>query len=528
MPNLPQDDTSGPRFTISERVRIMRDALVNNVAPLTGALVGLVLVPLMLHGLGSETYGLWLAALALAGLIQEFDFGLGWSIARSVAAAEAAGSLADEVRFVRASVSACAILGVAGGAAICAAGSVVAGSMALSNELLATAPTIFACVALAFVADHVFGVGIGILYGLRRFATLNLLMTATTIARSGGFAAILLLGGTVTAIAAWHAGVSITAAIIGHLWIRRTSPFIGLAPGRLDWSAIGPHVPFGVSSALIAFASGFVWQAPQLLIGAMLGSPSIATYHVGLRFPLAAMSIVERASSTIFPAASFHRASHERSTIELLEVSTRLAFLFTVPVCLVLWAVGEPLLHLWLGRSASSDLLLVYYLGCIGLLVNATCTCAYQVLWATGRTRPLIVLFAIVGIADVSLTLTSVAWIGVIGAAVALLAALTLQAIGLLAIASRVFNFSLWRLLAFALDGTPLAFATCLATAMLLVEVIPAGWVQIILLSSVASIAYGVVLYLTGAREEERALVKTPLAKLVTMLRAALRSLARR
>ena len=49
---------SGYTVDLSERVRLMRDSLINNAVLFVSAPVGIILVPIMLRGLGTEGYGL--------------------------------------------------------------------------------------------------------------------------------------------------------------------------------------------------------------------------------------------------------------------------------------------------------------------------------------------------------------------------------------------------------------------------------------------------------------------------------------
>ena len=56
--------TSARSFDIEHRLRLMRDGMVNYSGFVTSGLAGIILVPVMLRCLGTESYGLWLVALA--------------------------------------------------------------------------------------------------------------------------------------------------------------------------------------------------------------------------------------------------------------------------------------------------------------------------------------------------------------------------------------------------------------------------------------------------------------------------------
>src|SRR5512146_3209807 len=68
-----------------EKTRLMRDGTVHALGLSLSSVAGLILVPLMVHGLGVEGYGLWAAAMAAIGIFGAFDLGLRLLIVRDIA-----------------------------------------------------------------------------------------------------------------------------------------------------------------------------------------------------------------------------------------------------------------------------------------------------------------------------------------------------------------------------------------------------------------------------------------------------------
>src|SRR5205085_12224979 len=68
-----------------ERLELMRRGLTNYLGTLVPCLIGLAIVPVMLHSLNAAAYDIWIAALSLRVLIGGCDLGLGWGIRRGVA-----------------------------------------------------------------------------------------------------------------------------------------------------------------------------------------------------------------------------------------------------------------------------------------------------------------------------------------------------------------------------------------------------------------------------------------------------------
>src|SRR5258706_15162219 len=83
---------------VAQRVRLIRDGLVNNFNFVLSALVGVCLVPFMLRHLGAESYGLYIATVSLAGGVGAFDFGIGWTVVRDLAPRRSKASDFSETR----------------------------------------------------------------------------------------------------------------------------------------------------------------------------------------------------------------------------------------------------------------------------------------------------------------------------------------------------------------------------------------------------------------------------------------------
>src|SRR3954471_1066211 len=66
--------------------RLVRNGAVNVAGQVVAMLAGLALVPLLLHELGAESYGVLLLALTCAGFAAFLDLGAGSAITREVAA----------------------------------------------------------------------------------------------------------------------------------------------------------------------------------------------------------------------------------------------------------------------------------------------------------------------------------------------------------------------------------------------------------------------------------------------------------
>ena len=86
------------------------------------SLIGIVLVPVMLKGLGEDSYGIWIAALSVAGTVGLIDFGLGLSITREAATSLSGDDAGTAARFIATAGTAWILIGVVGGFTIATLG----------------------------------------------------------------------------------------------------------------------------------------------------------------------------------------------------------------------------------------------------------------------------------------------------------------------------------------------------------------------------------------------------------------------
>src|SRR5262249_9400590 len=145
-------DRGEPRaasLPLHERVRLMRDGLLQNVALVVSGVVGIVIVPIVLHGLGEAAYGFWLMAGSLAAVLGCVDLGLGMTTTREVAAARN-----DETaRIVRSAGNLYLALGVAGGVVLFVAGEAMRGQLHLGGDADAHAALVLVLTGANLVTD---------------------------------------------------------------------------------------------------------------------------------------------------------------------------------------------------------------------------------------------------------------------------------------------------------------------------------------------------------------------------------------
>lgn len=528
----PQADDSrrsdtGQALKVPERVRLMLDGIVNNLSLLAAGAVGILLVPMMLRGLGAEAYGLWIIAISLPGIVGAVDFGLGISVALQVSACRDDESKRQAARFVMAAKNVNVAMGLLGAVVICLVGIFSGGSIHLTPANMQLIPAVLGLVGLSHVCAWVGGFETEVLCGLRRFDMMNLIAVAATLVEFGGMVGLMVAGRGLVSVAAWHAVVAAGAAYASYAAVARLEPLYRLRLGRIEWGTIRPNIPFSLFTQFAEAARSFLWQAPPLVIGLVLGSSSVVPYHIGRRIPQMISTLYMRASAVFFPAVSEHAHSENRAAIrEILEVGTRWIVVWALPLCLGLWILAPKLLQAWIGNVPPGTVL-VLRLITAAVFAEAVAAASIQLLWALGAMRTIFIIPTSVVVTSLGLTFVLLPRIGVVGAGWGLSLPMALGAVAFLYIATRTCGIRMCDPIITAFAGLLLPVLVCSAISMVISHFSGQGWTGVIGATLGGGLGYLIGFCFAGAREEERTLLRQGLEAPITAGRSLYKRLRR-
>jgi O-antigen/teichoic acid export membrane protein len=494
-----------------ERQRLMRDAVVNNLAAPVTAVVGILLVPVMLRALGQDNYGLWIVAVSMSGVIAPIDLGLHLSVNRAVAA-DPSGGEGHNVGFVRSAAGVYILVGIAGCIFLGGAGILSGGTLHLPPVELGTASLVFWLVGAAFCADRIGAFGTAVLAGLRRFDLINLIAGLGSVAWAGGVIAILMNGGAIADFAACLFAVAVLKSI-GTLWlIARLRPAYRFRPDLLHWKPLRLHMPFAASSLLMDTLSSVSWNSAPVLIGYISGSAAAVPFYVGQKFPVAVSAMSCRAAEVLFPAASESRHDLVKSR-ELLRVGSRLIMVMLLPFAALLFVAAPDILHAWIGDPPPGSAAVLRIMSA-AVLAEGVLLAPVQLFWGRGIMRPILITNLAQGFGVVALTVALVYPLGAPGAAWGMLIPIGVSAAILFAAASRACEINAWELAAGALRGLGLPVLACVLGTWAVLRFGGGGrlWV-------VAALFAGVLMYLAvllglGGNGEERRFARGALNRL--------------
>ncbi len=370
--------------------RLARNFTANFAFSASTALIGLLVIPLYIRFLGVEPYGLIAFYVALRGVLQIFDLGMGSVVnrefARELASPDPHPDRRDALRTFEAIYW---LFGIVAGAILILAAPLIAQSW-LKAELLSTEKVVSAVrltgvvVALQWPAMYYQNA----LLGLERHLSLNVVLVSTAAALHG--VALLL---TVTiwrdVNAFFLCAIAAYALQTGTLALLAARAGSSGGRGRFRVNALRYVSRFAVGVGGISVAGAALAQVDKLVLSTVLSLSVFAYYSLATVVAGALTIVVTPIFNTFYPRFSSLIASGRDSDLRALHhFGAQLLTVAIAPAALMLLFFGRALIEIWTGSAATAAAVApVAVLLAMGTAINGVMTLLYAQQLAHGWTR---------------------------------------------------------------------------------------------------------------------------------------------
>lgn len=316
--------------------------IAGKVAPLA---VSLLTVPLYIHTIGLERYGILALCWLMLGYLGFLELGMGPSLQQRVAALKS-GDVKERAELFWTALWINLTMGVVGGVVIYFFANLYFGMMGeVSPEVASEITRCIPWLALAFPVDLVNSVMVGAMKGRERFLEVNLVSSASSVAMTTfPLLVAILIGPRLDHLVAISLLARAAAAIIQFFQVRRFLP-LGRpqGPQRESSKAL---ISFGAWVSVTTILTPVLASADRLAIGAMLGAAAVSLYTIPYNLAGRSRIFSDSLGSSLFPRFASLTAT-ERDSLERSATQVML----TLMTPLTLWAIVffGPFLRLWIG-----------------------------------------------------------------------------------------------------------------------------------------------------------------------------------
>ena len=453
-------DTAAPSVLVPEPSQTP-PSLLRNIALNIGGrglltVLALLSTPLLVHQLGNETYGVYILALTMGGLLGLLDLGLTPAVITLLSRSWHHRAYDDMQKIISTALTFYLAIGAIGGVGIALLVPwMVTDLLHVPQPLVGAAQFALWLNTLAFALGMWMSVFSAIPVALERYdiitprlVVLALITNATTIA----FA---LLGGGLEGLVAIN--VLGTALGLGLFFAvsRSLLPGFNYRPG-FDPGSFRSLAGFSVFKFAGTLGGALAFRFDQFAIGALLGLKAVSLYAIPANITMRIIAIIMELLAPLYPRASKLKGDQE-AIHSLLLRGTHMIALFSGLLLTTLFVFADPVLQYWIGgdqgvevaRESSSTmrwLLAAFYIQALAAIPSIFC----EALGRPDVNNGFAVASAII---NVPLVLILVPQLGIVGAAVALFINSAIQTMAFIVFATRrVINMPIsqlfWRAIA--------------------------------------------------------------------------------
>ena len=380
-------DSENSKIVGSEKSLLAKNSLWNLLgqgAPLFAAAFS---IPLLIHSLGVDRFGMLTLAWLAIGYLSLFDFGVGRATTKYVAEYLSEGRQTEIPQLVLTSIVALVAIGVVIGAVIAwTTPWIVHVALRVPSDLIVEATQSLYIIALSLPLVLGATASRGYLEGAQRFALVNMIRIPGNVALVSAPLLVLPFSNSlVPVVASLVASRAALFAAYSCLSLRNL-------PGRhtvsMRWDALNLRklLGFGGWLTLTNVVGSLMSSAyiDRILISHLLGIGALTFYVTPFEIISKLLIIPGSLIAVLFPAF-VTRAADPHQLASLYFRAIRYIYIALLPLTMVVLTWAGPGLQIWIGKSFSIKATLLMQFFAIGVMANAMAYIPFVVTQALGR-----------------------------------------------------------------------------------------------------------------------------------------------
>ncbi len=440
--NLEEESTS---------TKVVRNTLFNYLAVISTALINIVALPIIIHGLGNDRYGIYVATMSIIGYVALLDLGIGTSLTKFVAEYNAKKDYQRLNEIFGTAFVLYVILGGIGAVFLVAISStLVQRVFQIPRELWAEARGVLWISAFSLMSGLILGIYANILNGLQRHDIWRTISIATSCVSAIGGIILICMGYKLIAYVLFTTIAGIGGFLVQMVYAKRLVPHLYLLPRYVKAKELKGILGFTFAIFINQIAVRNMGSLDKLIVSIFLPIQNVTFYSIALTMVMYCFKVPAAAAMAFTPAASELQAKNRHDAIHQLVLrGIKYTGILAIPLFTVIGIMADDIIRLWMGAGyeTSAAILRCLMLGYFVLVLSAS---GMTVMVGIGKPH----INSIYAVAQIvlctTLTLLMVTRYGLIGAALGSGLALALGGLVYLVHSSHIFGIPSSRLV-----GTP-------------------------------------------------------------------------
>lgn len=348
-------------------------------------LVGLGAIPLLIHGLGTDRFGVLTIAWMVIGYFSIFDFGLGRALTKLTAEKLGAGKVKEIPELIWTALMLMGVLGITGGLVVAGISHwLVYDILNVPSKLQKETLDVF--YLLSWSIPLVIGtVGLrGVLEAYQRFGLVNAVRIPLGVWTFIGPVVALQYSESLFPVVAMLVAGRFVALVVHFSLCFHVVPVLqqGIVIKR---RLISPLVSFGGWMTVSNIVGPVMVYMDRFLIGAIISMAAVAYYTTPYEIVTKLWMIPIALVGVLFPAFSSTFANDKAATINLFDRGTKYIFIVMFPILFVIMTFTYEGLELWLGTEFAENGFTILQWLTVGVFVNSLARVPLALVQGAGR-----------------------------------------------------------------------------------------------------------------------------------------------
>ncbi len=420
------EDDIGNQSKLKTSHKFAKNSLLNVAGFAITFPIFILLTPYMLEVLGKVRFGVWALAGVVTSYTQLSDLGMTTALVKFVAECWAKQDVERVKKIVSTVFFSFAVIGgLAAGGILLLRHFIIVRLLKVPAELYSEALFVFMGVIFIFYFNLLFSVYNSVLQGLQRMDVTNGITVVSKVLRAVGIYLFLANGFGLT-------GLIVNSAIFSFLTVGANVFFVEkLMPGfrvnllLTSFPELKEIAKYSINILVARFIGLFQDPVNKFILAAYTSLPFVSFYEVGWRVKSMVHQLFSIGLIPLLPASSELHSISNKQELEGIYLSvSRMLYLFAVPFFLLVIALAEPLVQVWLGDEYKLVARAIQFL-LLGNLFSLLVTPEYIILQGIGKPQINTISHIIAAAFNVGLAVMLVHYVGfygvLIGGAISLL-----------------------------------------------------------------------------------------------------------
>jgi O-antigen/teichoic acid export membrane protein len=394
-----------------------RNVATRYLAIAVNAIVGLVVLPVNVHYLGTSAYGLWMLTVSLTTYFSVLELGYGSAVIRFVAEYRARRDARALNEILSTLFAVFTVMGVLAYAAAIVLAWLMPYLFNLESEQVSTGRIILLIIAANVTLHFVCSIYGGVVNGFQRYYLNNVIGTVTTIAGAIVNVAVLWLGYGLVELVAATTLVRMAPYVLYRRNAKAVFPELALSFRSFRRERLREVTGFSIYLAIIDWASRLNYAIDTFTIGIFLNTAAVGVYSIGLRLAEGLFRMTNQLQVFLFPAIVHHAVTGRiEDQRRLLVQATRVQLAIAVALCGSVAAVADVLIRTWIGKGFEQGVIIAQLLVFV-VVLRAWMAMPSTVLKGSGQHAFVARMAACSAVANILLSVTLVKPMGLVGVA---------------------------------------------------------------------------------------------------------------